>query len=70
MKEQELVEDLNQLEMFVGLIGGLALFLFGMDILSRALKQVAALKDIGYYGLLFGEFSISGSCPLISPTSH
>ena len=27
--------------MFIGLIGGLALFLFGMDILSRALKQVA-----------------------------
>lgn len=34
-------DELNQAQMFVGLIGGLALFLFGMDILSRALKQVA-----------------------------
>ena len=33
--------ELNQLELAVGLIGGLALFLFGMDILTRALKQVA-----------------------------
>ncbi len=36
-----MAEELNQLQMFVGLVGGLALFLFGMDIMSRALKQVA-----------------------------
>jgi len=33
--------ELNQLELGTGLIGGLALFLFGMDIMTRALKQVA-----------------------------
>ena len=33
-------EELNQLQVFVGLIGGLALFLFGMNIMTRALKQV------------------------------
>lgn len=33
--------ELNQLELSTGLIGGLALFLFGMDIMTRALKQVA-----------------------------
>ena len=31
----------NQLELTIGLIGGLALFLFGMEIMTRALKQVA-----------------------------
>lgn len=36
-----MAEDLNHLNLFVGLIGGLALFLFGMDIMTRALKQVA-----------------------------
>lgn len=40
--------DLNQLELSTGLIGGLALFLFGMDIMTRALKQVAgaSMKQI------------------------
>lgn len=33
--------ELNQLDLAVGLVGGLALFLFGMDIMTRALKQVA-----------------------------
>ncbi|MDJ0820386.1 MAG: Na/Pi cotransporter family protein [Paracoccaceae bacterium] len=33
--------ELNQLDLTIGLIGGLALFLFGMDIMTRALKQVA-----------------------------
>lgn len=33
--------ELNQLELSTGLVGGLALFLFGMDIMTRALKQVA-----------------------------
>ena len=33
--------ELNQLELAVGLVGGLTLFLFGMDIMTRALKQVA-----------------------------
>ncbi len=33
--------ELNQLQIFTGLIGGLALFLFGMDSMTRALKQVA-----------------------------
>ena len=33
--------ELNQLELTIGLIGGLALFLFGLEILTRALKQVA-----------------------------
>ena len=36
-----MMEELNQLQISTGLIGGLALFLFGMDILTRALKQVA-----------------------------
>ncbi|MDA5095801.1 Na/Pi cotransporter family protein [Aliiroseovarius sp. KMU-50] len=36
-----MAEDLNQLNIFVNLIGGVALFLFGMDIMTRALKQVA-----------------------------
>ena len=42
------IGDLNQLELSSGLIGGLALFLFGMDIMTRALKQVAgvSLKSI------------------------
>ncbi len=33
--------ELDQLALGTGLFGGLALFLFGMDILTRALKQVA-----------------------------
>lgn len=33
--------EISQLELSIGLIGGLALFLFGMDIMTRALKQVA-----------------------------
>ena len=33
--------ELNQMELATGLVGGLALFLFGMDIMTRALKQVA-----------------------------
>ena len=33
--------ELNHLELGTGLIGGLALFLFGIDIMTRALKQVA-----------------------------
>ncbi len=43
-----MIDDLNQLELTIGLIGGLALFLFGMDIMTRALKQVAgaSLKTI------------------------
>lgn len=32
---------LNTLTLLTGLIGGLALFLFGMDVMTRALKQVA-----------------------------
>ena len=36
-----MTQELNQLELTTGLIGGLALFLFGMDIMTRALKQVA-----------------------------
>ncbi len=36
-----MAEGLNQFELFSGLVGGLALFLFGMDILTRALTQVA-----------------------------
>ncbi|MEW9920935.1 Na/Pi cotransporter family protein [Marimonas sp. MJW-29] len=41
-------DTLNQLEIGTGLIGGLALFLFGLDILTRALKQIAgaSLKDV------------------------
>ncbi len=40
--------ELNQLQIFTGLIGGLALFLFGMNIMTRALKQVAgnSMKSI------------------------
>jgi phosphate:Na+ symporter len=34
-------EGLDQFSLFTGLIGGLALFLFGMDIMTRALTQVA-----------------------------
>ncbi len=43
-----MAEDLNQLRLLVGLVGGLALFLFGMDIMTRALKQVAgaSIKSI------------------------
>ena len=43
-----MTQDLNQLELASGLIGGLALFLFGMDIMTRALKQVAgaSMRDI------------------------
>ncbi len=33
--------ELSNLQLSSGLIGGLALFLFGMDIMTRALKQVA-----------------------------
>jgi len=33
--------ELDHVALFTGLIGGLALFLFGMDIMTRALKQVA-----------------------------
>lgn len=33
--------ELNQLQLMTGLVGGLALFLFGMDIMTGALKQVA-----------------------------
>lgn len=36
-----MVDDLNQLELLVGLTGGLAIFLLGMDFMTRALKQVA-----------------------------
>lgn len=38
------IGDLNHLELSSGLIGGLALFLFGMDIMTRALKQVAGVS--------------------------
>ncbi len=40
--------ELNELQIFTGLIGGLALFLFGMNIMTRALKQVAgnSMKSI------------------------
>jgi len=31
----------SSLDLWVGLFGGLALFLFGMDILTRALKRAA-----------------------------
>ncbi|NNK79136.1 MAG: Na/Pi cotransporter family protein, partial [Litoreibacter sp.] len=43
-----MTEELNQLQLITGLIGGLALFLFGMETLTRALKQVAgaSLKSI------------------------
>ncbi len=43
-----MISELNQLELGTGLIGGLALFLFGMDIMTRALKQVAgaSMKSI------------------------
>ena len=34
-------DGLNTFALSSGLVGGLALFLFGMDILTRALKQVA-----------------------------
>jgi len=39
---------LNQFTLFTGLFGGLALFLFGMDIMTDALKQAAGsyLKDV------------------------
>lgn len=33
--------ELDQLQILTGLLGGLALFLFGMNIMTRALKQVA-----------------------------
>jgi phosphate:Na+ symporter len=41
-------EGLDQFSLFTGLVGGLALFLFGMDIMTRALTQVAGdyLKTI------------------------
>lgn len=40
--------ELNTLALSTGLVGGLALFLFGMDIMTRALKQVAgaSMKSI------------------------
>ncbi len=40
--------ELNQLQILTGLLGGLALFLFGMNIMTRALKQVAgnSMKSI------------------------
>ncbi len=45
---QDMTGELNHLELSTGLIGGLALFLFGMDIMTRALKQVAgaSMKSI------------------------
>ncbi|MGB5560063.1 MAG: Na/Pi symporter, partial [Paracoccaceae bacterium] len=57
--------ELNQVALGTGLIGGLALFLFGMDILTRALKQVAGdhLKVLlarmtrnRFLGLIAGAF--------------
>jgi phosphate:Na+ symporter len=36
-----MTDDLDTLSLLTGLVGGLALFLFGLDILTRALKQVA-----------------------------
>ena len=36
-----MITDLNAMALSTGLLGGLALFLFGMDIMTRALKQVA-----------------------------
>ena len=43
-----MIGDLDQLALLSGLVGGLAIFLFGMDIMTRALKQVAgnSLKTI------------------------
>ncbi|MFK7940644.1 MAG: Na/Pi cotransporter family protein [Roseovarius sp.] len=43
-----MIAELNTLALSTGLIGGLALFLFGMDIMTRALKQVAgaSMKSI------------------------
>ena len=39
---------LNQFALFTGLFGGLALFLFGMDIMTDALKRAAGgyMKDV------------------------
>lgn len=41
-------EPLNHFDLWTGLLGGLALFLFGMDIMSNALKRAAGdyLKDV------------------------
>lgn len=36
-----MITELDQFALATGLVGGLALFLFGMDIMTRALKQVA-----------------------------
>lgn len=43
-----MTDDLNQVALATGLLGGLALFLFGMDIMTDALKRAAGsyLKDI------------------------
>lgn len=43
-----MIEELNQVALATGLLGGLALFLFGMDILTDALKRAAGnyLKNI------------------------
>lgn len=56
-------QDFASFELWTGLIGGLALFLFGMDLLTRALKRVtgdqlkailARLTDNRIKGLLLG----------------
>jgi len=36
-----MIADLDKFALLTGLVGGLALFLFGMDIMTRALKRVA-----------------------------
>ena len=43
-----MTSELNHFALGSGLIGGLALFLFGMDIMTRALRQVAgaSMKSI------------------------
>lgn len=43
-----MTEELDKFALFTGLFGGLALFLFGMDLMTAALKRVAGdhLKDL------------------------
>ena len=43
-----MASELNQFDLWTGLFGGLALFLFGMDLMTRALKRAAGehMKDL------------------------
>ena len=43
-----MTDEFNQFDLWTGLFGGLALFLFGMDLMTRALKRAAGdhMRDL------------------------